>query len=465
MADIIVQNGINKVASAVIQVGSNIDYVTLLGESLASRLTAIINANTTIGSPYYSTIATTKLLCDLSSAGFISKCTCSYSGSGSTYPGQTGTQVWTSGEVLKGGAFEKSLIEISGAFKNLDTELNNIATIEPDRVNLDLYTEYYSLKSTFSDTTILGNWYGVGADEVQGAALSSTNRIKVCGTDWASGEGGTCTWTVPAGATRAKFQVWGAGVGTNPGCCCGGSPFGTTGAYSEMFLNVTPGETYTACSGCSCSIYCCSNTLPGPACNSGVTGPGICCLIAKGQGACSAASCNNMNFVRCEQGSGGACYRYQSIYCTNSSGCWCSNNEYCYDNSCETCGTVSVIPSCCGDMTTYCSCSTLDSYCVTDGDGAKRGHRGIYGGGCLDQNNYGFHNRPPIIDADTGLEYPKDSGCYLMTFTSGTSCGGCNGKDWAFHPGHGGAGNHIMGGTNDHKGDTGKAGMVQISWI
>jgi len=87
----------------------------------------------------------------------------------------------------------------------------------------------------------------------------------------------------------------------------------------------------------------------------------------------------------------------------------------------------------------------------------------MHGGGCLEGNNYGYHIRPPIINADTGSEFT--AGCRCQSFTSGTSCGGCNGKDWTVHPGHGGAGTHVMGGDNTHKGDTGRGGMVQVSWI
>ena len=88
----------------------------------------------------------------------------------------------------------------------------------------------------------------------------------------------------------------------------------------------------------------------------------------------------------------------------------------------------------------------------------------MIGGGCFDTNNYGCHVRPPILDSDTGLVFGCTQGCHCAYFTSGTCCGGCNGRNWTYHPGHGGTYTHVMGGTNQHKGDTGRGGMVQISW-
>jgi major membrane immunogen (membrane-anchored lipoprotein) len=473
MADILVQNAIKQLAASVAATGPKLDYKAALGVTLKSFLTTLITNNSATGGPYYIDPAAatgTGILCDLSCSCKVSACACNYSGSGSnsTYNSIEGSasNAWAKNVVLTGGKITKSLTDIVSAFTELDATLASLYALS-DQTRIDIYVEYKALESGFSgNADVLLNWYNIGAvEEVAGARLSNVNYIKVCGTDWTHGEGGTCTWTVPAEATQAKFQVWGAGLGTNPGCCCGGAPFGLTGGYAETMINVTAGEQYTVCAGCSCKVYYCSNSFPGYSCRSGVTGPGICCLAAGGAGGCTQGNCNNMNLVRCEVGSGGACYRYQSLYCTNGGACWCSNNEYCYDNSCETCGVVASYPSCCGDMTQSCSCVTADAYCIDGKDGPTRQHRGIIGGGCLDQSNYGWHVRPPVIDSDTGLAYDCTLGCSQMTFTSGTCCGGCNGKDWTYHPGHGGAATHVMSQSNDHKGDTGRGGMVQISWI
>ena len=72
---------------------------------------------------------------------------------------------------------------------------------------------------------------------------------------------------------------------------------------------------------------------------------------------------------------------------------------------------------------------------------------------------------PPIIDADTGKRWAPGGYCYCAYFDSGSCCGGCTVSDsWCWHPGMGGAYTHVMGGSNQHKGDNGRAGMVQISW-
>ena len=460
MADIIVQNAIKTVVEAIQDSAQKFNYAGTLGRPLDTYLETVIRANINMG-PYNSlTTAATGYLCDLTDQCKISHCNCNYSGSGSTSIADSNTNnPWTNGSVLK-GASDLSVIQLSDKVFAISPVLSNINSLVSG-VRLDVYLAYLKLKSVFTadnSTSILANWYGVGLGAADGKALSFTNRIKVCGTDWKYGQGGSCTWTVPAGATCAKFQVWGAGQGSNPGCCCGGASFGENGAYTEMTIKVTPGDQYSICAGCSCSRYCCGSETPGYGCMSGVSGTGICCLKADGAH-CYQSNCDDLNGVRSNIGAGGVCTRFENIYCTQSGPCWCSYGEYCYDSSCATCGVVPVYPSCCG-YNSACSCAT-DIAVVKHGPTMVM--RGLHGGGCLDTNNYGYHIRPPIIDADTGAEFT--AGCRCQSFSSGTCCGGCNGRDWATHPGHGGAGTHVMGGTNQHKADTGRGGMVQVSWI
>ena len=460
MADIIVQNAIDSVKTAIQESAQKFNYAGTLGQPLGAYLETIIRANITTG-PYAAlALAPTGFLCDLTAMTKISSCTCNYSGSGTTSIADSNTNnPWTNGSVLK-GASELSVLQVSNKFFELAPVLGNINSLVSG-VRLDVYMAYLKLKQQFTEesaASILLNWFGVGAPAADGKPLSFTNRIKVCGTNWRSGQGGACTWTVPAGATRAKFQVWGAGQGSNPGCCCGGASFGENGAYAEMTILVTPGNQYSICAGCSCSRYCCSSETPGYGCMSGVSGTGICCLKADGAH-CYQSNCDDMNGVRVTIGAGGVCTRFENIYCTSSGPCWCSYGEYCFESSCATCGVVPVYPGTCG-YTIGCSCAT-DSAVVKHGPTMVM--CSIHGGGCLDTNNYGYHIRPPIINSDTGAEFTE--GCRCQTFTSGNCCGGCNGKDWTTHPGHGGAGTHVMGGDNQHKGDTGRGGMVQVSWV
>tara|TARA_B100000900_G_scaffold118626_1_gene100010 strand:- start:4435 stop:5838 length:1404 start_codon:yes stop_codon:yes gene_type:complete len=466
MADLIVQNASEKVKNAIAAASANINYADMLGMSLSAYLKQHIEANASDG-VYTSASAASFAICDLSDKCLISWCQCSYAGSGQncTCTYQTNS-IWNAGNVLAAGAVTITQSDILNKFNAQSPKvLAKIYLIDNAAVQLAYYYAWLGLKDDFvadANATVLENWYGVsagGGSNVQGKRLSDSNYLKVCATNWKYGYGPTtCTWTVPAGASTAKFQAWGAGKGTNPACCCGGAPFGMTGAYSEIVIKVTPGDTYTVCAGCSCSKYCCSNNEPGRGCASGVTGPGICCFNADGAHQ-NGGNCGALNMLRVNFGAGGACRRFQNPWCTDSGPCWCSYSEYCFDNSCATCGQVPVAPDCCNQN--YCSCAT--SACK-EVDGICYGHRGIVGGGCLDTNNYGWHARPPIIDADDGSHWDCTQGCYCASFSSNCCCGGCNGKDWDWHPGHGGSYTHVMGGNNTHKADTGRAGMVQISW-
>jgi hypothetical protein len=424
-----------------------------------------MNAN--LGPFHSSKVGTlsTFALCDLSDQCKISHCNCNFSGSGTSSTCSCGTtdNPWKTN--LRGAGTSQTIDQIVAQFTALDTVLSNIFSLDNTQVRKDIYLAYLSAKDNLTLAKRTEWFYEVYVATLTtgmpGLPISMTNRIKVCGAggSWYCGVGASCTWTVPAGATKAKFQLWGGGMGSNPGCCCGGSPGGVTGAYAEAVLCVTPGEQYTICAGCSCTQFCCSNSTPGPGCMSGVTGPGICCLKADGASG-SDINCNALNGVRSAIGSGAACRRYQNIYCTDSGPCWCSSNEYCFTSSCGTCGVVPVYPNCCSGS---CACSCInDTRAVAGEQGSVRTHRGLIGGGCLDTNNYGYHVRPPVIDSDTGKLFT--GGCMCGSFTSGSCCGGCLAAGWTWHPGHAGAFTHVMGGAADFYGDTGRAGMVQISW-
>ena len=461
MADILVQNAVEAVKTAIEDNASGYNYTQLLGKSLADRVNELITANASTG-PFASGGSGSLYLCDLSDPNKISKCDCYYWGYGVDNPAtqKNQTHFWVNGSVLAGSNVVGAA-EIREAIVALDSDLNSLYDFD-NTIQNDIYYAYLSQQSVFtaaSNTTVLTNWYGQGGSTsaAPGAKLGS-NVLKVCGSGWKCGEGNTCSWTVPSGVTRVKFQAWGAGYGSNPGCCCGGAPWSSTGSYSEVELDVTPGESYTLCAGCSCQRSCCSNQGPGCGCMSGVTGPGICCFRAEGA-ACHQSNCQSMNYMRTNVSgnAGGECHKFMNPYCTQSGPCWCSNNEYCFDNSCATCGQVPVYPNCC--YMNICSCAQTGRNAA---DGVQRGHIGIIGGGCLQNDNYGYHTRPPIIDADTGGLWTD--GCELQTFTSGSNCGGCNAHNWTKHPGMGGTGTHNMGGTNNHKGDYGSGGMIQVSW-
>jgi hypothetical protein len=462
MADILVQNAVQEVANTIAASGSGINYTSVLGSDLTTYVGNIISSNSTAG-PFASAAGGGgSLLCTLSQFCCLSHCNCNFSGSGSNQCVCNPNSGWRNGEVLASGTVTKTPAEIRTAILAFSSLLTGIYNANNSVVAIDINNAYSSYYDSSLSSDIKSTWYGVaagGITETPGRRISDSNYVKVCGTGdtWKCGEGATCTWTVPAGASRVKFQVWGAGFGSNPGCCCGGDMGAHTGAYSEVTMDATPGESYTLCAGCSCRRSCCSNTSPGEGCMSGVTGPGICCLKSDG-GHCNNANCGSMNAMRCCFGLS-ACQRNQNPYCTDSGVCWCSNSEYCYDNSCDSCGIIPVYPACCDNVSCYCSCACADR---NSSMGATYGHRGMHGGGCFNTGFCGYHIRPPVIDADTGSQY--EGGCWCLNFAGENCMGGCLGHAWDSHPGLGGNSTMVRGGINTHKGDYGKGGMVQVSW-
>ena len=471
MADILVQNAVEQIKTAIANNSTGYNWPTILGDTLPNVVKAAIDTTPTVG-PYSAASGggSSVYLCDLSHTSKISKCDCNYFGSSNSCARSSpnADNLWNDETVLVGATGGSTtptqIVNLIRAIPSQEmTFVDNAYLLDTTAVRTEIYLAYLELIEVYtnaSETDQLLNWYGIGGGvNTQGAKMSATNLLKVCSTNWRCGEGANCTWTVPSGASRVKFQVWGAGHGSNPGCCCGGMSWASTGAYAEMVIDATPGESYTVCAGCSCAKRCCSSETPGCGCASGVIGPGICCLFADGAG-CYTENCNNMNLTRCEVGVGSACYRFQNFYCTQGGACWCNYGEYCFSNSCDSCGMIGVYPNCC--YHNPCSCACGDRNAVHQ---VQQTHRGIHGGACFDTNHYGRWTAPPIIDADTGKRWAPSGYCYCAYADSGSCCGGCQVSDsWLWHPGMGGAYTHVMGGSNQHKGDNGKAGMVQISW-
>jgi len=113
---------------------------------------------------------------------------------------------------------------------------------------------------------------------------SWTGGVLVCDTSGNFRCGATCTWTVPGGVTCARFQIWGAGGGSGAAGCCGGSVFGSTGAYASVIIPVSAGQVYTLCAGCAAQCYPTrlSGTGRFPGCPSFVLGTGLSNFCANG---------------------------------------------------------------------------------------------------------------------------------------------------------------------------------------
>ena len=257
--------------------------------------------------------------------------------------------------------------------------------------------------------------------------------------------GASCTWTVPAGVSKIQFQVWGPGAGTSSAYCCGGQPYGGTGAYATTIIDAVPGCQYTICAGCT---YCCKGS--GTAqfsqvcmCPSYVTGHNLTNFCARGARAGMYGQMLKLH--------GGTCCRYQAKTRTSSGPCICSTGTYyCFDNSCATCGLIDI---------------TIDDDAKFFG--TDYGLCGIYPIGCLDTNNYGYFISPPWI----GLDHQCcTNSCYCFAFTSG-SCQGCCymaciGPQNIYRRFFGGGGSamHTMGGCTSQCGDFGRAGAVVVRY-
>jgi len=110
-----------------------------------------------------------------------------------------------------------------------------------------------------------------------------------------AGCGATCTWTVPTGATKVQFQVWGAGANGSAGECCGMGIPGGNAAYATITIDAVAGCQYAltaACSLCCCMHYGALSGFSTPkcttpdnqlkACPSFVTGFGLTNFCAEG---------------------------------------------------------------------------------------------------------------------------------------------------------------------------------------
>ena len=274
-----------------------------------------------------------------------------------------------------------------------------------------------------------------------------SSGVKVCSNigNWRCGT--NCTWTVPAGVTRAQFQLWGPGGNTSSNCCCGGAPFGPSGAYAVVQLDVVAGNTYTVCAGCA--ICCCANqNQPGPAGGSSfVTGPGLCICAEGGQ---SDYSLWRTDIGATSMGDGGC-------------GLPLTCGQVCAPNSC--------------DGWNFCWDSGNDDMLVCHAFSRRTWSVNCAGTG-RNLVCYGINGLWPHMQIGSSLS--ASGTCSVSTpvfgfencvcveeWTSGTSCfGHCRHATQGFLqiPGAGGYATRVFGGCNSCGGDHGRFGMVCISW-
>lgn len=280
---------------------------------------------------------------------------------------------------------------------------------------------------------------------------SWTGGVLVCDTSGLWNCGASCTWTVPAGVTCARFQIWGAGAGTGFVCCCGYTPFGGTGAYASVIIPVSAGWTYTLCAGCA---FCCCATAGGTndvdGCASWVTG------------------CNLNNF--CAEGGEGSIFCQLVTRCVLGSslcnwcasflgGCVCSNqNSVCF-GAVQGGGQGGVgAPACCFDNG-FPMISSCKTYFGSATGGTVYGIRGSFGSIAVNCNGTIRVQHPPIYG------FPNDS-CCCCIITGNYASGWCRSAQQNILriPGAGGFAHFKCGGGTGNAGDRGKFGMVCVSF-
>jgi hypothetical protein len=287
--------------------------------------------------------------------------------------------------------------------------------------------------------------------------VNPTGTVLVCNTDatyWRCGA--SCTWTVPAGVTKVQFELWGAGAGSGGSCCCGLNPYGATGSFASIIIPAVAGCAYTVCAGCA---YCCyvsratHNTQGG---ESYVQGYGLCNLCAQGGSACQ-------------------WYRgYEQIYKTCCSACVLINPNCANWNHCYQAGGMCT----CNNGTDYClqgntSCGLIPAayVAVNNSSGQYFGYSpqactrafgipSIWPEICWDSNGYGWTKHPPIY----GFESVSQC-CFQFT---GSTAGGWRNSAWCTDymriPGAGGSASAVYGGCTSNCGDSGRFGMVRITY-
>ena len=105
--------------------------------------------------------------------------------------------------------------------------------------------------------------------------------------DSAQNGGRCCLWTVPAGITRATFEIWGGGGDGGGGCCCQNAAVGAVGgSYATKSIDTVEGCQYRLCAASTgCCNYCCGVGTDGfPSYVYQITGASVIACAGGGQG-------------------------------------------------------------------------------------------------------------------------------------------------------------------------------------
>ena len=293
---------------------------------------------------------------------------------------------------------------------------------------------------TICTPTIVASWEATLKPFVE----TRSNGLKVCDDSGNYRCDRQCNWTVPAGVTNAQFQLWGPGGGTSQNCCCGGAPFGPSGAYAVVQMDVTAGDVYCLCSGCA---YCCCGYQ---------TTPGICgtptWLAGNGINICadSGISCYchwGADINASMLGSGGC----GIPHFTNCGPEACSGYNFCWDTGADSIDTCHAF-----------SRQTWATSCKNDACNVLA---------------YGVNGMWPRMtignDLNSGQTFsvsPPVFGFESMTCCKkwdGSTCHGhCQQAQYGYQqgPGFGGFASTVFGGCGACGGDHGGMGMICVSW-
>lgn len=286
----------------------------------------------------------------------------------------------------------------------------------------------------------------ITAAKAFGIEVCDTNNRKRCGT--------SCNWTVPSGVTRATFQSWGPGAGSGSNCCCGGSPFGANGAYTVVEIDVTPGEIFCLCAGCA---YCCF-------------------AYQTSHGGCGAPTCICSNtglcWTTCSADTNGCFCKWNCVFDAGSDKTYVNNNCSLRMPTSDGCA-----PNSCSGWN-FCWDSSDDNVDIPFAFDPYRtweipdltARNGI---------SYGIPSMYPEMKIETaGMSTATSTSAPVYgfpemscTFTwNGSSCFGCNFRACNNYPtnragpGGGGSAGSVFGGCNACGGDSGRMGMVCVSY-
>lgn len=260
--------------------------------------------------------------------------------------------------------------------------------------------------------------------------------------------GATCTWTVPANVTKARFELWGAGAGSQANNCCGHGPTGNSGSYASVCMTVTPGDAYVLCAGAANStLSYCGQSCDISGCPSYVTGAGLTNFCAMG-------GCASLLYTMTQINPGLAAYccRWagQGYGGSQSGGGICGSG---FGGVC-----LGSYPS----GTLYRTFIPAASFFGTATNATVYGLKSQVAAEMWDGNMYG-------CACSYSLPLPNGTMSAIVcdSWSSGTCCGSrgvqaCSG--FGLIPGHGGYWSHIMGGSTGGYGDWGRTGMVKVSW-